>query len=274
MKTEQLYVIGHPIAHSQSPKIHGHWINHFGLDAQYDVMDIKPDLLERRLGELKSMGVKGLNVTIPHKQAIISFLDHLDETAKKIGAVNTVVRDKAGQWVGYNTDAYGFIENLHQQHPDWSADSGPVAIYGAGGAAFAAVYALHDAGCQDIHIINRTSTRADALQEQLGVPITFTPLADQNNTIKDAALVVNTTPCGMQGHPPLPIDIDVLRDDAVAYDIVYKPLITPFLYAARKRGLKTVTGIGMLLYQAQAAFELWYDIHPAIEPSLVTSLLD
>ena len=272
--TDQLYVIGHPIAHSKSPQIHGHWINHFGLDAHYDVMDIKPELLERRLDELRSMGVKGFNVTIPHKQAIMPMLDRLDETAEKIGAVNTVIRDDEGHWVGYNTDAYGFIENLRQQDATWKPENGPVALYGAGGAAFAAVYALDLAGCKDIRIINRTSKRADALREQLGVDVGFTPLDEQEKAIADAALVVNTTPCGMEGHPPLPIPIHTMRDDALAYDIVYKPLITPFLDSAQKRGIKTITGIGMLLYQAQAAFELWYDLHPAIEPSLVTSLLD
>lgn len=271
--TDQLYVIGHPIAHSQSPAIHGHWINYFKFDAHYDVMDIKPELLERRLSELKTMGVKGFNVTIPHKQAIIPLLDSLDDTAKKIGAVNTVVRTDDGQWVGYNTDAYGFIENLRQQDASWTPEHGPVAIYGAGGAAFAAVYALHDAGCTDIRIINRTPKRANALQEQLGINVSFTPLDQQEDAIRDAGLIVNTTPCGMEDHPPLPCPIHTLRDDAVVYDIVYKPLLTPFLVDAQKRELKTITGIGMLLYQAQAAFELWYDVRPAIEPSLVTQLL-
>lgn len=272
--TDQLYVIGHPIAHSKSPIIHGRWINHFSLDAHYDVMDIKPELLERRIGEFKNMGVKGFNVTIPHKQTIMPLLDHLADTAKAIGAVNTVVMNADGSYTGHNTDAYGFIENLRQQDSSWSPQSGPVAIYGAGGAAFAAVYALAEAGCSDIRIINRTSKRADELQKQLNVPVTFVPLDNQEAAIKDAALIVNTTPCGMEGYPPLPCPFDQLRDDAVIYDIVYIPLLTPFLQEAQKRQLKTITGIGMLICQAQAAFELWYDLRPAIEPDLVTQLLD
>lgn len=271
---DQLYVIGHPIAHSKSPKIHGRWIENFSLNANYDVMDIKPELLERRIGEFKNMGVKGFNVTIPHKQAIMPFLDDLDDTAKSIGAVNTVVLNQDGHYIGYNTDAYGFIENLRQQDASWSPDSGPVAIYGAGGAAFAAVYALHKEGCTDIRIINRTSKRADELQKQLGVEVTFVPLDNQEDAIKDATLIVNTTPCGMEGYPPLPCPMDALRDNALIYDIVYIPLLTPFLQGAQQRGLKTITGIGMLIYQAQAAFELWYDLRPAVAPDLVTELLD
>lgn len=256
-------VLGWPVSHSRSPRLHGHWLETLGIDGAYLPLPVHPDRFEEAIRGLLALGFRGANVTIPHKQAAFAVCDVVDATAQRAGAVNTLVfRD--GRIEGSNTDGYGFLENIRATVPGWRADAGPAVLLGAGGAARAIAAALLDAGCPELVLVNRSRDRAEALAGDLGGPVRVAeapPLAG-------AALLVNTTSLGMQGHPPLAIDLAPLPAGAVVADIVYVPLETPLLAAARARGLAGVDGLGMLLHQARPGFEAWFGAVPQVDDAL------
>jgi shikimate dehydrogenase len=263
------FVIGHPIAHSRSPMIHGHWLRQYGIEGSYRAIDVAPRDLGAFLAGLAENGFAGGNVTIPHKEAVFAAVGRLDEAAQAIGAVNTLWFED-GVLCGGNTDAYGFAANLDEHAPGW-ATGGPAVVVGAGGAARAVVHALKARGVRDIRIANRTAERAQDLADRFGGGVSGHPLAALAGLLGDAGLLVNTTALGMQGKEAsggLPADPALLPAHALVTDIVYVPLETPLLAAARRRGLKTVDGLGMLLHQAVPGFERWFGRRPEVTPAL------
>lgn len=259
-------VIGFPVSHSRSPTIHNHWIEQYGLRGRYDAHEILPERLAESLRHLIEEGYTAFNVTIPHKQAIMELCDAIDDTARAIGAVNTLAVGGNGTLRGYNTDAFGFIENIRQSAPGFDFSRGAALVLGAGGAARAVVYGLQQAGAKDIRIANRTQEHAEKLAHDFDADVVACGIGMEG--LKDIALLVNTTPLGMKGQPPLEFDISLLPPEAVVSDIVYNPLETSLLKDAAARGLKTVDGLGMLLHQAAAAFEIWTGIRPEITVEL------
>lgn len=262
-------VIGHPVGHSLSPLIHNHWIATYGLTGTYEAIDIPPDDLAAGVKKLIAEGYAGFNVTIPHKQAIMALCEDIDPTARAIGAVNTVAI-KAGKLTGYNTDAYGFIENIRQQKPGFDFTAGPALILGAGGAARAVAYGLKQASVPEIFITNRTAEKSQKLAKELG--LSALEWEKRNDALSNKNLLVNTTALGMNGQPPLKIDLSALPTTALVCDIVYKPLMTDLLTAATTRGHPVVKGLGMLLHQARPAFEYWFKTLPDVTPDLEQKL--
>ena len=259
-------VIGHPIAHSKSPLIHGYWLKKFGIDGEYMAYDVPPDNLVAGVNRLVQAGLRGFNVTLPHKQTIMDLCSDISEDAQKIGAVNTVVIDDHGQLHGRNTDAFGFIQNLDETIPDFDWSNRETVVIGAGGAARAVLYALSIKGVQDITLTNRTQESANFLASGYGAKVTAWD--QRQKAIQGSDLIINTTSLGMKGQPPLEIDLSGITDQAVVYDIVYAPLYTPLLCAARDQGAQFVTGIGMLLHQARPAFAAWFSQYPEVTPEL------
>jgi shikimate dehydrogenase len=266
---KRAFVIGHPIAHSRSPMIHGHWLARYGIEGSYRAIDVAPQDLVAFLSGLAENGFAGGNVTIPHKEAAFAAAGRLDEAAQAIGAVNTLWFED-GILCGGNTDAHGFAANLDQHAPGWAA-GGAAVVVGAGGAARAVVHALKARGVRDIRIANRTVERARELAARFGDGVSAHPSATLAELLGDAGLLVNTTSLGMQGKEAageLPADPALLPAHALVTDIVYVPLETPLLAAARRRGLKTVDGLGMLLHQAVPGFERWFGRRPEVTPAL------
>lgn len=260
------FVCGHPIAHSRSPMIHGHWLKTHAIDGSYTAIDVAPADFAAFLGGLAENGFRGGNVTIPHKEAAFAGVARRDEAAEQIGAVNTLWFED-GQLCGGNTDAYGFAANLDHLAPGWA--KGDVAVVlGAGGACRAIVHALKMRKFSDIRIVNRTVSRAQELADQFGTGVSAHPLAATTELLGDAALLVNTSALGMHGNEGLAADPAGLPDHAIVTDIVYVPLETPLLAAARARGLKTVDGLGMLLHQAVPGFERWFGVRPEVTADL------
>ncbi|MGN6305787.1 MAG: shikimate dehydrogenase [Mesorhizobium sp.] len=265
---KKAFVIGHPIAHSRSPKIHGHWLAAHGIAGSYEAIDVAPADLSAFLAGLRKNGFSGGNVTLPHKQAAFSYIDHRDAAAEAIGAANTLWFEDR-RLCGTNTDTHGFTANLDDRAPGWT-DRGAALVLGAGGASRAVIYALKTRGVNDIRIANRTLARAEELRDRFGAGITAHPLEAVPELLGDTGLLVNTTSVGMagKGKEELPADPALLPAQAVVTDIVYVPLETPLLAAARARGLKTVDGLGMLLHQAVPGFERWFGIRPQVTPEL------
>ncbi len=260
-------VIGYPISHSKSPIIHGAWLQRYGVQGSYTAIEVRPEELERFLRDASRDGFVGVNATIPHKEAALALADEVTPLARRIGAANTLTfRD--GRVLADNTDAYGFLENVKAGAPDWRADAGPAVVLGAGGAARAVVAALVDAGAPELRLANRTKSRAEALAADIGGPIKVIDWTDAADAMAGAATLVNTTSLGMQGQPPLEIDLGAAPDTALATDIVYAPLITPFLDRARSRGLAIVDGLGMLLHQARPGFERWFGHEAEVDDAL------
>lgn len=261
-------VIGHPIAHSRSPRLHGYWLNHYGLNGHYIPMDVARDDLERVLRTLPRMGFRGVNITIPHKERALELADLVTDRAALIGAANTLIFRADGKIHADNTDGYGFIENLRQHAPGWRADAGPAAVLGSGGASRAVVCALLDAGAPEVRLTNRTRARAEQIRGDLGARITVFDWSQAGNMLDEAATVVNTTSLGMEGQPPLRVPLDGLSPSALVTDLVYAPLETPLLAQARERGCTTVDGLGMLLHQAVPGFERWFGQRPEVTDAL------
>ncbi len=263
-------VMGWPIAHSRSPRLHGWWLRHHGIDGAYVPLAVRPEMLEQALRALPVLGFAGCNLTIPHKELALPFLDHLDDDARRIGAANTIIVRPDGRLEGRNTDAFGFIAHLRASAPAWQPARRSAVVLGAGGAARAIVCALADAGVREIHIVNRRRDRAVALATAFGAAAAG--WEDLPRLLAGAGLLVNATSLGMSGQPPLHVDLSPLPAGAVVDDIVYVPLETPLLAQARARGLTAVGGLGMLLHQARPGFEAWFGILPAVEPDLVALL--
>ena len=258
-------VIGHPIAHSKSPQIHGHWLKNMGLVGHYVPMDVAPDDLETVLRSLPKAGFVGANITIPHKEKVIEIADLVTDRAILIGAANTLIFRKDGKIHADNTDGYGFVKNLQSAGIGWNPSAGPAAMLGAGGAARAVVAALLDAGVPEILISNRTRVRAEALQQEFGKRLRVFDWVQAGNMMEYAATVVNTTSLGMLGKPPLRVPLDGLQKGAVVTDLVYAPLKTNLLLTAEEMGCRTVDGLGMLLYQAVPGFERWFGQRPTVD---------
>ncbi|MEQ9554318.1 MAG: shikimate dehydrogenase [Rhodospirillales bacterium] len=266
-------VMGWPVSHSLSPVLHGHWLDSLGIDGAYVPLAVAPENFAPALAALANMGFRGVNVTVPHKEAALAAVDTADALARRIGAVNTVIVGDDGKLTGTNTDGFGFLENLKEGAPGWNPGQGPAVVLGAGGAARAVVVALIDAGVPEIRLINRTRARADRIAQDLGGPVTVHDWEDRAAVLADADLLVNTTTLGMTGKDPLDISLDALPAAALVNDIVYAPLETNLLAAARARGNPVVDGLGMLLHQARPGFEAWFGQAPQVTPDLRARIL-
>lgn len=261
-------VIGWPVAHSRSPLIHNYWLQKYGLTGNYVPLAVQPGQLPAALHGLAALEFKGCNVTIPHKVEALKLVQEVDTNARRVGAVNTVVVQPGGSLKGMNTDGFGYIQSLLDAQPNWRANAGPVVVLGAGGAARAVVLALADHGAKEIRLVNRTFDKAQAMAAEFGAPVKAVPWDKRHTALSGAALLVNTTSQGMQGHPPLELDLSALPTSALVSDIIYVPLETELLLAAKARGNPTVGGLGMLLNQARPAFEAWFGILPDVTPEL------
>ncbi|HUI16479.1 MAG TPA: shikimate dehydrogenase [Alphaproteobacteria bacterium] len=261
-------VMGWPIMHSRSPKLHGYWLNHHGIQGSYVPLAVRPERLAEALKGLAALGFAGCNVTIPHKEAALRLVDRVDPIARRIGAVNTIVVAEDGTLGAFNNDAFGYSESLREAKPDWRADAGPAVVLGAGGGARAVIASLADRGAKEIRLVNRTPARAEALAREFGPPVTALPWEERERLLEGAALLVNATSQGMAGQPPLELSLGRLPSSALVSDIIYIPLETPLLAAAKKRGNATVNGLGMLLHQARPAFKAWFGVMPEVTPEL------
>lgn len=266
-------VIGHPIAHSRSPALHGHWLRRYGIKGHYVPMDVAPADLKETLNLLPRIGFVGLNVTIPHKEAVLQLADVVSDRAALIGAANTLIFRKDGRIHADNTDGAGFIANLRQNAPDWNPAAGPAAVFGAGGAARAVVAALIEVGVPEIRITNRTRPRAEALRADFGAKVVVEDWVQAANMLEGAATVVNTTSLGMAGKADFRVPLDGLEAAALVTDLVYNPLQTDFLRAAADRGCRTVDGLGMLLHQAAPGFERWFGQRPEVDEATRLAVL-
>lgn len=261
-------VMGWPVAHSRSPAIHNHWIRQYGLNGSYVLLPVQPERISDAVRGLRALGFAGCNITIPHKVAAMPLVDRIDPLAQRIGAINTVVVEQDGALAGYNTDAFGYIQSLLDAQPDWRADAGPITVLGAGGAARAILVALAERGAREIRLCNRSLDKAQALAAEFGAPIRAVPWEQRAEALEGCALLVNTTSLGMKGQDPLELALDRLPRHALVSDIIYVPLETPLLAAARARGNVGVDGLGMLLNQARPAFQHWFGVLPTLTPEL------
>lgn len=267
-------VMGWPVSHSRSPRLHGFWIRQYRIDGAYVPLPVRPDDLTHALRALPRLGFAGANITVPHKEAALAAVDLADSQARRIGAVNTIVVAADGTLEGRNTDGFGFLENLRSSIVNWRAAAGPAVIVGAGGAARAIAAALMDAGTPALRLVNRTAERAERLAADIGGPVRVYRWPDRARALAEAALLVNTTTLGMTGQPPLDLDLEGLPTTAVVNDAVYVPLETPLLAAARARGNTVVDGLGMLLHQARPGFAAWFGVEPEVTPELRRFVLD
>lgn len=268
MAEPRAFVTGHPVTHSRSPMIHGHWLSSYGISGSYERVPVTPEDFPAFMATLRdgSSGFVGGNVTIPHKEAAFALADHVDETGRLIGAVNTLWRAD-GKIQASNTDAYGFAANLDAARPGWDA-GGTAVVLGAGGASRAVLHALTARGFREIRLLNRTLDRARELADRFGGGIMVAPLDALPEALSGAGLFVNTTSLGMDGSPAPEIDFSVMAGGALVTDIVYVPLETPFMAQARAMGLPTVDGLGMLLHQAVPGFEIWFGRRPEVTAEL------
>ncbi|MDX1485767.1 MAG: shikimate dehydrogenase [Alphaproteobacteria bacterium] len=261
-------VMGWPVMHSRSPLMHNYWLEQQGLRGAYVPLAIEPGNLEGALRGMHPLAFAGCNITIPHKLEAMEIVDEVSEVAKKIGAISCVGVREDGSLFGTNNDWFGFINNLKQEQPDWRADAGPIAVIGAGGGGRAVVYGLLEEGAKEIRLVNRTRAKAEAIAREYGGPIEVLPWEERHDALDGVATAVNVTNQGMGGQPPLDLSLDKLPGDALAADIIYTPLETPFLADARARGNATVNGVGMLIHQGPAAWKLWFDIVPEVTDEL------
>jgi len=261
-------VMGWPVMHSRSPMFHNYWLKKHGLAGTYVPLAIRPENLAGALRGLHPLGFAGVNVTIPHKQEAMRIVDEVDALARSIGAISCVIVRPDGSLAGTNNDCYGFIHALRQEHAGWRADAGPVVVIGAGGGSRAVCYGLAQEGAREIRLVNRTPERAKEIAKTFGGPIKPLPWEDRHHALDGAAMVVNTTSQGMVGNAALDIRLDKLPKGALAADIVYIPLETPFLAAARQRGNRTINGLGMLLNQGRPAWKAWFGIEPEVTAEL------
>lgn len=261
-------VFGWPIGHSLSPRVHGHWLRRYGVDGAYLPFAVAPPALEQALCALPALGMRGVNLTIPHKERALALVDRASPEARRVGAVNTVVVEVDGHLFGDNTDGFGFAASLAAARPAWRAERGPAVIVGAGGAARAIAVVLLEAGSPELRLVNRTRARADELAAALGGTVRVVDWAEREAALAGAALVVNTTSLGMRGEPALDLPLDALPREALVTDAVYTPLETPLLAAARARGNPVVDGLGMLLHQARPGFRAWFGVDPAVDDEL------
>jgi len=260
-------VVGWPIEHSRSPLIHGHWLKRYGIDGTYTREAVRPEDLAVFIRTLAMRELAGCNVTVPHKEAVFALADEKDASAVAVGAANTVWLDE-GRICCANTDAYGFMTHLQRSAPGWSKAGAPVAILGAGGAARAIAHGFLEAGISEVRILNRTRDKAERIARFFGSRVRAEPWECRSRSARDCGVIVNATTLGMKGIGSLGMDFSGCRTGAVAVDIVYVPLETEFLAAARSAGLVAVDGLGMLLHQAVPGFEKWFGVRPEVTDEL------
>jgi shikimate dehydrogenase len=265
-------VLGWPVAHSRSPVIHNYWLARYGIQGRYVLFAVPPEKLETAVRGIATLGLRGCNVTTPHKQAIFPLLDRVDDLARRIGAVNTVVVEKDGTLTGFNNDGNGFIESLRDAEPRWRPDSGPILVLGAGGASRAVIASLAAQGAKEIRVANRTLDKAQEIAAAVGPVVKVVPWEERDAALDGVALLANATSLGMAGKPPLGISLLRLPKGALVGDLIYIPPETPLLAAARQRGNVTVNGLGLLLNQARSAFNAWFGVMPEITPELVRAI--
>lgn len=269
-------IMGWPVTHSRSPALHNFWLEEHGIDGAYVPLPVRPEQLTMALRALPALGFRGCNLTIPHKQQALSIVDRVEPLARRIGAVNTIIVGPDGSLEGRNTDAFGFSESLRDSVPDWNPARALAVVVGAGGAARAVVAALIEAGAKEIRLVNRTEARAEMLARELATPtarIVVLPWSDRDSALADAGLLVNTTSLGMTDEPALELGLGQLPRWAVVVDIVYVPLETALLAAARERGHRTVDGLGMLLHQGRPGFEAWFGAPVRVSRELRAAVL-
>ena len=271
---KRAFVTGYPVKHSRSPIIHSYWLKTLGIPGEYRREEISPEDFPEFITKLKSgeSGYIGGNVTIPHKEMAFKLADSPDELAKELGAANTLWIEE-GQLRATNTDGIGFVSNLNDRHPGWDKCNTAI-IYGAGGASRAIIQSVRDRGIRDIHVLNRTVTRAQELADRFGKSVHAHPLAALPNLIKGAGLFVNTTSLGMDGEPVPDLDFTTMDENGVVTDIVYVPLQTSILKQAALQGKATVDGLGMLLHQAVPGFEKWFGKRPVVDSTLRQIIID
>jgi len=258
-------VIGSPVAHSQSPRLHGYWLGRYGIRGHYVPLDVDQRNLEGAVRSMPHLGFVGANVTIPHKVAVLGFADVVTDRAALIGAANTLIFRKDGKIHADNTDGYGFMENVRAGTVDWDPKSGAAAVFGAGGAARAVLASLLEVGVPEIRLTNRTRARAEALRAEFGTKIKVYDWVQAGNTVDGAATVVNASSLGMDGKSDFRVPLDGLSSTAVVTDLVYTPLETGFLKRAKEMGCQTVDGLGMLIHQAAPGFERWFGVRPDVD---------
>jgi shikimate dehydrogenase len=261
-------VVGWPVMHSRSPLMHNYWMEQQGLNGTYVPLAIKPGELDAALRAMHPLGFAGCNVTIPHKLEAMKIVDEVDEVATKIGAISCIVVREDGTLFGTNNDWLGFLGNIKQQAPDWRAEAGSIAVIGAGGGSRAVCYGLMQEGASEIRLVNLTHEKALAIAEEFNGPIRVLPWKERHDALEGAAMVVNTTSQGMDGEAALNLKLDKLSPTALAADIIYTPLETPFLSDARERGNPTVNGLGMLIHQGPPAWKRWFDVIPMVTEEL------
>ncbi|WP_152013241.1 MULTISPECIES: shikimate dehydrogenase [unclassified Bosea (in: a-proteobacteria)] len=269
--TRRCFIIGHPVAHSRSPLIHGHWLAEHGLAGSYERVDVPPAEVQGFIARLRAGEFVGGNVTVPNKEVVLPLLDVASETARAMGAANTLWMD-GGRLHGDNTDAYGFLAHLDACVPDWAGRSGTALILGAGGAARAVIHGLVERGVGRILLVNRSPERAVELAASFPRTVEARRWHDIAQLVGESDLIVNTTSLGMHGQPPLEIDLSALRPGTIVDDIVYVPLETPLLAEARRHGGIPVDGLGMLLHQAVPGFERWFGVRPQVTAELRAKL--
>lgn len=261
-------VIGHPVNHSRSPRMHNFWLAHFGLEGYYIPLDIDPKKFERSIRNLPELGLVGANITIPYKEKVLKIADKISDRAALVGAANTLTFLQNGGIYADNTDGYGFLQNIKSKYKDWSARDGITVVFGAGGASRAILAALIEDGASDIILANRTRSRADQLRSELGAKIKVVEWMKIQNYLSEASTIINTTSLGMVGKTDLPIPLNALKKNTLVTDIVYTPIETHLLATAAKMGCRTVDGLGMLIHQAIPGFERWFGIKPGDSQAL------
>ena len=261
-------VMGSPVMHSRSPKLHNYWFAQHGLAGVYLPLAIQPDGIGPALRALQPLGFAGCNLTIPHKETAMRIVDEVEPNARRIGAISCVTVRPDGSLYGVNNDGFGYIHGILEEIPDWRADAGPIVVMGAGGGARAVLLSLADRGAREIRLVNRSPERAEGLAREFGAPIRAIAWADRHDALADAAMLVNTTSQGMVGEPALDLSLERLPQRALVSDIVYIPRETPLLAEGRRRGNRTVNGLGMLLHQGRPAFRDWFGVTPEVTPEL------
>ena len=255
-------IMGHPVAHSRSPMLHGYWLRTLGIAGAYEFADVAPDQFETFFRGLRRNRFVGGNITIPHKEAAFRLVDRRKRAADAIGAVNTVWYE-GDALIGGNTDWLGIVGSLDDMHPGWDVSPGKVVVLGAGGSARASVFAFLERG-YSVALVNRTRERAEALADAFGPRVSAHEHAALPALLAQADVLINNTSLGMAGKPPLDIDLSPLKKSAIVYDVVYVPLETELLKAAKRAGHRTVDGLSMLLYQAVPGFAHWFGVTPQV----------
>ncbi|MBR71950.1 MAG: shikimate dehydrogenase [Rhodospirillaceae bacterium] len=266
-------VIGYPVSHSLSPVLHNFWIKKYKQNGTYIPFAVDPNKLNEAIVGIINLGIKGVNVTLPHKESVLKYVQQLTDNAKEIGAVNTLTLNKEGKIIGDNTDAFGFLANLKDFAPHLRFASQKAIILGAGGVAKSVCFALINSGISEVIVVNRNKERAEKIKEKFGSNIRVEIWENRDQALEDVSILINCTSLGMNGQPALEISLEKLPPDAVVNDLVYTPINTRLLIEARKRGHISVDGLGMLLHQAKPAFHSWFDIQPEVSIELRNHVL-